>query len=60
MSEEFILAQDNDGHWYVIPDDKNEEFYRWVDDEGNWDIPEYAKEVGGAPSLVKFTGFRID
>lgn len=54
----FRLAQDNDGHWYVIPTEREEEWSAWCeidpDDERAWDVPEFARQVGGSYSLVSF------
>lgn len=67
----FILTTDGDGHWYVIPADKQQEFAGIVEAIGKYweadsryteappEIPDYAKAVGGAPSLVEFTGYTI-
>jgi hypothetical protein len=61
---EYILVQDNCSHWYVIPDDKLRAWFQWTEldseDEASWDVPYYAKEVGGCPALVKFKEYRID
>lgn len=53
----FFLDSDADGHWYVVPENKRAEWQAWVncDDEDSWQVPDYAKAVGGAPSLVTFT-----
>jgi len=59
---EYILIRDNDGHWFVIPEMKQSNFNKWLEqsyDEDAWDIPEYAKEVGGSQTLVKFKEYRI-
>ena len=62
---EYILIQDDDCHWYVIPADKQSEFNKWAeldpdDDTGkSWVVPDYAKRVDGYPSLVKFKEYRI-
>jgi hypothetical protein len=54
----YVLVQDNDSHWYVIPEGKQAEFNAWLeidsDDERAWDAPEFAHAVGGAPSAVSF------
>ena len=62
MKNYFILVRDEDGHWYVIPKDKHEAFYDWIGSSEYQDgiEPDYAKRVGGAPSLVRFTGYVID
>lgn len=59
----FILVQDNDCHWYVIPAccetlwnefcDSDEEAYVYGD------LPDFAEEVGGDPSLVVFSNYAI-
>ena len=55
----FALVSDNDGHWYVVPVARLSEWNTWCeipsDDERAWDAPDYARRVGGAPSLVSFT-----
>lgn len=62
-SKEFILIRDNDCHWYVIPESEFGDFCAWnsldEEDERSWDVPEYAVEVGGSPTLVKFKEYRI-
>lgn len=63
MTERFYLAQDNDSHWYVVPEARQSEWNAWLDldpdDEAAWDAPEFAQPVGGAPCLVTFTDARI-
>lgn len=70
----FVLIEDDDGHWFVCPADKQTEaakyFERLNEFYANYlDVPEGTREpalpvylvpVGGAPSLVRFTGYRID
>jgi len=55
----FFLAQDNDGHWYLIPVDRRAEWEAWTnipsDDERSWESPEWATAIGGSPSQVTFT-----
>ena len=57
--QRFFLSQDNDSHWYIIPVDKRVEWNDWLeldeDDEPSWMVPEFAKAVGGNPSLITFT-----
>lgn len=54
----FILVQDEDSHWYVIPQEKQEEFERLVNTE-DVDWPGWVEQVGGSPRLVKFFGYTI-
>jgi hypothetical protein len=59
-AKRFILTSDDDGHWYVIPADKQKEFDTAIenfDEVGS--LPDWAKEVGGSPSRVTFTGYKI-
>ena len=45
----YILTQDNDSHWYVIPKDKVSKWNEWCeldqDDDASWGAPEFAEEV---------------
>jgi hypothetical protein len=54
-----VSAQDNDCHWYVVPLANCAEWEAWLeipeDDERAWDVPTFAKPVGGSPILVTFT-----
>lgn len=67
---QFVLIQDEDCHWYVCPADKEEEASEYFEEVSQyWDtprksgdppvMPDYLDRVGGAPSLVKFTGYTI-
>lgn len=55
----FFLAQDDDCHWYVVPSDRQAEWDAWraipTDDERSWTPPDFARQVGGSPTLVTFT-----
>jgi len=57
------LVQDNDAHWYVIPDSRRLEWFAWLeidpDDERAWDAPEWAVSVNGAPNRVTFDAYDI-
>ena len=59
----FILVQDNDSHWFVIPETEREEWGDWRDfpdtDKRSWTPPDFAQAVGGSPSLVTFTDPKI-
>jgi hypothetical protein len=53
-SKEYILTDDDDGHWYVVNTDDEKAFNERIangEDLDDLDV----EEVGGAPSLVKFT-----
>jgi hypothetical protein len=67
----YRLIQDNDCHWYIIPADKENEFYEWdqycieywnnFENEGHAPIkPKWVVEVGGSPSLVQFPSYQIN
>lgn len=49
----YILIQDNDCHWYVIPYEREEEWYDWTDSESD-DVPDWAYRIGGAYTLIQF------
>ena len=55
----YVMAQDDDGHWYVIPEDKQAQFSAWVLTNGDEPQPDWALRVGGAPSLVRFRNYDI-
>jgi hypothetical protein len=58
----FCLTLDDDGHWYVIPDDKRDAFNEWVESEDvecGLTPPDWAVPVGGSPTRVRFRGFSI-
>ena len=61
--ERYFLGQDNDCHWYVIPESKREEWEEWrdldEDNEESWNVPKWALEVGGSPSRVTFGNFEM-
>ena len=64
----YVLTQDDDCHWYVIPADKQDEWCQYVQTINDFDYdsdedypiqPEWVKEVGGSPSLVEFETYEI-
>ncbi len=58
MSERYFIDSDDDGHWFVIPVARQQEWNEWrdlpSDDERAWDYPYFARAVGGVPSLITF------
>lgn len=64
MTQEFYMDTDNDGHWFVIPKDRESEWQDFLeldpDDEEAWEPPIWTTQVGGSHTLVSFTSFRID
>lgn len=62
--EFFFLSQDGDGHWFIVPEEKEIEWHDWLDldpdDEEAWIAPDWAIEVGGSYTMVKFSEYRID
>jgi len=69
MQAKYILTTDGDSHWFVIPVDKRDEWRIYVDKATTyWDglltteppvQPDWADEVGGAPSRVIFSDYEI-
>jgi len=68
--ETFVMVQDNDCHWYVVPASKQQEAARyfdavdryWADVDAPGDPPPeppWLDRVGGSPSLVKSHEYRI-
>jgi hypothetical protein len=51
--KKYILCQDDDCHWYLIPADKKEEWNEWLDvvQEGD-SLPKYAQAVDGPHRLT--------
>lgn len=68
---EYCIVSDDDAHDYVIPVDMQDEWNTWVEastqywrypttlEETPPKMPSWAVEIGGAISLVRFTGYRI-
>ena len=56
----FILVEDDHGHHYVIPADKEKEFYNVIWQRIYKGLPDWADQVGGSPTLVKFKEYKID
>jgi hypothetical protein len=57
----FVLESDDDGHHYVIPVSKQDDWNDWVGSHAAQDgiVPDYAEAVGGSPTRVHFTGYTI-
>jgi hypothetical protein len=55
----YFLDSDDDGHWYVIPVERHEEWKAWCDidrdDEASWEVPDFAHKLDGSPSLLTFS-----
>lgn len=53
----YTLVQDDSCHWYIIPADKKEDWYKWEQSEeaelGH--IPDWADHFGSGPEAVTFT-----
>jgi hypothetical protein len=62
MKKKYTLIQDDSSHWYVIPQDKKEDWLKWLESEEseNGIIPNYADSVGGCLSLVTFENYIIN
>jgi hypothetical protein len=63
QGERYYLTTDNDSHWYVVPVVNKSEWDAWCeidsDDERAWETPDFARAVGGSPSLVTFSNPEI-
>lgn len=70
--QEFTLIGDDDGHWYVCPADRREEAEAFFEKSRAYWEPgskhegeapeetEWLEQIGGSPSLVRFTGYWIE
>jgi len=62
--ESYFLDKDDDGHWYVVPLCKSEEWDKWQDidsdDEAKWKVPEFAIPIGGHPNRIAFKDWTFD
>ena len=60
----YVLVQDEDCHWYVIPKDKIDHWIEWCeidpDDERAWEVPDYADPTGGDATFVVFDNYTIE
>lgn len=51
----YRLVSDDDGHWYIVPADRQEEFDELImSDEFNRAMPAWVQEVNGHPNNVSF------
>jgi hypothetical protein len=53
------LVQDGDGHWYVIPVDRQADFVKWAANTDETWVPDWASAVNGSPTLVTFNKYQI-
>ncbi len=63
LIETYHLEQDNDGHWYVIPDGTEDDFRRWVEQTSADKDSEFDFEdcrLSGSPSLVHFPRYWVE
>lgn len=59
--KKYALMQDDSCHWYLVPWDKKDEFWEYIDAVENYDYngeepypqkPEWAKAIDGPQSLA--------
>lgn len=59
MDARFFLAQDGDGHWFIVDAAKRVEWDAWthLDDEDPraWEPPDFAERVLGCAHNVEFS-----
>jgi hypothetical protein len=55
--EQFILVEDGDGNWFVIPEEREMEWADLVTDAVVF--PLWAKSVGRNPGAVRFPVFEV-
>lgn len=57
MEEEYTEVVDDSFHHYVIPLARVNDWDLWVQDEEDWDVPDYAERIDGGRLI--FTDYRI-
>lgn len=55
----YCLVRDNSSHWYVIPTDHSEEWWRIMETEPN-EAPDWADRVNGSACMVSFDSYCIN
>jgi hypothetical protein len=57
----YQLANDDSGHWYVIPAAREGHWDNWLGGSEWADglVPMYAEAVGGSPTRVQFTEYQF-
>lgn len=72
MEGYYRLIKDDDGHWYVIPAEKEDEVERYFQAVYNYwrpgssydtelpDEPDYLTPIGGRPSCIVFKEYKVD
>lgn len=56
LQPRFFLAQDDDSHWYLVPEQNRAEWEAWTniskDDPASWNVPDFAKSIDGPHTLT--------
>jgi hypothetical protein len=50
----FLLDNDDDGHWYLIPVELHQQFTEYVCGEREMDLPDGVMALGSGPTTVTF------
>jgi hypothetical protein len=50
----YLLDQDDDGHWYLMPEGLEQQFSEYVYGEAEMDLPEGVVMLSGNPNRVRF------
>lgn len=60
----YCIVRDDDGHDYIIPSDKRQEWYDWLDEAYTSndfsDQPEWTEPLGCSIDMVVFDDYRIE
>jgi len=56
--EEFTEVGDNDGHRYVIPYERLYDWDEFINDEDDYDVPEWAEYIDGG--RIIFCDYRVE
>jgi hypothetical protein len=56
LQPRYFLAQDDDSHWYLVPEQNRAEWEAWRNlpstDERTWEHPDFAKPIDGPHTLT--------
>lgn len=50
----YLLNTDDDGHWYLLPEDQQDAFDSYVASEGEGPFPQGVISLGSHPNTVTF------
>lgn len=61
FNDEYLIENDEDGHWYVIRADQLEDFNKWLEATSRWeetDLDFEPNRIQGHPNGLRFREWR--